>query len=302
MANTPTNEDILFLGIDGGGTRCRAILMDQNNRQLGVGNGGPANPFYDATRALKSIGAAVDEALQASNLSGEDKSRLVVGMGLAGVNIPSMFESVNHSDHPFKARYLTSDLHIASIGAHEDADGAVIVAGTGSCGFAHADGRSLELGGHGFPCGDKASGAWLGLSAVQAVLLAEDELGPPTALSELVSKQLKGEGLLIVEVLNGAKSSDYAELAPLVFEAAEFGDDVAVKIVSQGANYLNKMAQQLFAFGAERLSIIGGVSARYTKWMAADVSARIQAPLNPPEYGAVLYAKSQFYKNLELSQ
>ncbi|HEY7885796.1 MAG TPA: BadF/BadG/BcrA/BcrD ATPase family protein [Cellvibrionaceae bacterium] len=293
MGKMPADCGALYLGIDGGGTKCRALLMDADSRVLGVGNGGPANPYHGVARALESIDNAADSALRDAGLALEVKSQLIAGLGLAGVNLPSIYQIVNQWQHPFAAQYLTTDLHIACIAAHASVDGAVIVAGTGSCGFSYVDGQSLILGAHGFPCGDVGSGAWIGLEAVKAVLLDSDALGPATALTDLLAEQLQARGLMIVERLSGAKSSDYAKLAPLVFHAADAGDQVALGIVHQGADYLSKVAQRLWTTKPPRMAMLGGVAKRIVDWMDKDVVAKMSPPLNPPEYGAVHYARSQ---------
>ncbi|WP_339615982.1 BadF/BadG/BcrA/BcrD ATPase family protein [uncultured Gilvimarinus sp.] len=294
MGQLPVDGDTLYLGIDGGGTKCRAVIVDESGQTLGVGNGGPANPYHGVARALESIDNAADSALRAAGLPREAKAQLVAGLGLAGVNVPSLFQVVQQWDHPFKAQFLTTDLHIACIAAHEQDNGAVIVSGTGSCGFAHVDGKTLTLGAHGFPCGDGGSGAWIGLECVKAVLLDSDQLGPKTALTDLVAEQLQARGIMIVERLNGAKSSDYAKLAPLVFNAAEQGDEIALRIIHEGADYLTAIARRLWSINPPRMSMLGGVSQRIVDWMDKDIAERMSAPLRQPEFGAVHYARTQF--------
>ncbi|WP_041523914.1 N-acetylglucosamine kinase [Gilvimarinus agarilyticus] len=294
MEQRPVADDTLYLGIDGGGTKCRAVIVDGSGQTLGVGNGGPANPYHGVARALESIDNAADGALRAAGLPKSAKSQLVAGLGLAGVNVPSLFQIVKQWDHPFKEQYLTTDLHIACIGAHEQDDGAVIVSGTGSCGFSHVNNQSLILGAHGFPCGDVGSGAWIGLECVKAVLLDSDKLGPKTALTDLVAEQLQARGIMIVERLNGAKSSDYAKLTPLVFSAAEQGDSVALRIIQEGADYLTAVARRLWATKPPRMSMLGGVSQRIVDWMDDDIAARMSEPLRQPEFGAVRYARTQY--------
>lgn len=129
MGNRPASGDLLYLGVDGGGTKCRAVLVDADARVIGEGRGGPANPYHGVARALESVVNATDNALASAGLGPEDKSRIVAGLGLAGVNVPSLYATVQQWDHPYYARYLTTDLHIACIAAHDQSDGAVIVAG-----------------------------------------------------------------------------------------------------------------------------------------------------------------------------
>lgn len=294
MGNRPASDDLLYLGVDGGGTKCRAVLVDAKSRVIGEGNGGPANPYHGVTRALESIVNATDNALRHAGLKPEDKSRIVAGLGLAGVNVPSLYAIVQQWDHPYYAQYLTTDLHIACIAAHNQMDGAVIVSGTGSCGFAHVGNQSLTLGAHGFPLGDIGSGAWMGLECVKAVLLDSDGLGPQTAMTDLVAEQLQARGIMIVERLNGARSSDYARLAPLVFRAAEQGDQVALTIVREGAGYLTRVARKLWTLAPPRMAMLGGVAPHIVKWMDKDIAGKMSAPLQPPEFGAVHFARTQF--------
>lgn len=301
MGRQPVDNDNLYLGIDGGGTKCRAVIVSESGQTLGVGNGGPANPYHGVERALESIAKATDNALDDAGLERAVKSQLIAGLGLAGVNVPSLFQVVNQWHHPFKVQFLTTDLHIACIAAHQQDNGAVIVSGTGSCGFSHVDGTTLSLGAHGFPCGDGGSGAWIGLECIKAVLLDSDELGPKTVLTELVAEQLQARGIMIVDRLNGAKSSDYAKFAPLVFTAAEADDAVALAIVREGADYLSAMAQRLWSIKPPRMSMLGGVSQRIIDWMDKDIAARMSVPLSQPEFGAVRYARAQF-KALGLQQ
>jgi|SRR5690554_897208 len=293
MQTGADQDDTLYVGIDGGGSRCRALIV-QGAQVLGQGEGGPANPYHGLERAVGSILAAVDAALTEAGLPAAAKSELVAGMGLAGVNVARVYQQMQEAKLPFRHSYLTTDLHIACMGAHGQEEGAVIVAGTGTCGFARVGGQSFMLGGHGFPLGDIGGGAWLGLEAVKAVLLAVDGLGPATGLSEYLKEQLQAEGLQLVERLQNAKSSDYARLAPAVFHAAEQGDGVARSIVTRGADYLNGLARQLWQLGPPRMTMIGGVSEQIGQWMDQALMARLSAPLQAPVYGALHFARAEW--------
>src|SRR5690606_13168083 len=175
MALMPTaNDEILLLGIDGGGSKCRARLISATDQLMGAGVGGPANPLHGVQQTIDSITTATELALQVAGLPHSAMNQLIAGIGLAGVNLPSLFQIMSNWQHPFKQMFLTTDLHIACLGAHNSDEGAVIVAGTGSCGYSYVSGVAKIFGAHGFPFGDKGSGAWMGLEAVKAVLLASD--------------------------------------------------------------------------------------------------------------------------------
>jgi len=294
MGSVPNlDSEQLFVGIDGGGTKCRARLFGANDKVLGTGLGGPANPLHGEAQAKASIRQAVDMALAEAGLPNSAAHNLIAGVGLAGVNLPSLFEVMNAWHHPFKKMYLTTDLHIACLGAHIRNEGAVIIAGTGSCGYSFVNGRATIIGGHGFPFGDKCSGAWFGLEAVKAVLLASDNLGPQTYLNDLIGNHLSAKGVMIVDKMGAAKSNDYAQFARFVLEAAEQKDEVAIKIMREGADYMSALAEKLWETGPSRMSLIGGLSGPLTPWLNPSVAASLSNPISQPEFGAVYFAKQQ---------
>ncbi|MES2676308.1 MAG: BadF/BadG/BcrA/BcrD ATPase family protein [Pseudomonadota bacterium] len=287
------NPDALFIGIDGGGTKCRARLVSSDEKLLGIGVGGPANPLHGQEQTKASILQSVEMALAQAGLPKSDMGRLLVGIGLAGVNLPSMYEVMKAWQHPFKRMYLTTDLHIACLGAHSRDQGAIIIAGTGSCGYSFVNNKVTIIGGHGFPFGDKGSGAWMGLEAVKAVLLASDNLGSCSLLSDLIGNHLQAKGVMIVDRMGAAKASDYAQLAGFVLDAADAKDEVAEKIVREGANYLSAVAEKLWETKPGSMSFIGGLSERLIPWLNADVAEGLSVPINQPEFGAIYYARQQ---------
>lgn len=296
MANMPSKEQVLFIGIDGGGTKCRASIMTADLRVLGTGLGGPANPFQGIERAQDSIRAAAELALADAGLPASALGDLVAGAGLAGVNVPSLYEVMTAWAHPFKEMHLTTDLHIACLGAHNRDEGAVMICGTGSCGYSFVNNQALILGGHGFPIGDKGSGAWMGLEAIKAILLASDDLAPRTVLSQSIGEFLQAEGMMIVDKLFGATQGDYARFAVFVLDAAEAGDAVAINIVKDGAGYMSDIARKLWVTNPGRMSMIGGLAPRLIPWMDKEMAEHLSPVLYQPEFGAVYFAKQALAK------
>lgn len=291
------NEEQIFIGIDGGGTKCRATVYSKERGILGTGLGGPANPLHGLDRTLESILVSTTAAIKEAGLASNSVQNAVAGLGLAGVNLPSLYSAIENWHHPFKKMFLTTDLHTACIGAHEGSDGAVIITGTGSCGFAHVNGESVILGGHGFAQGDKGSGAWLGLEAVKAALVALDGLGPQTELSErLLAHFGVTNAMGIAEAMAGKPSSAYAKLARSVLECANNGDFVAHDIVTDGAQYISNLARKLMELNPPRLSMIGGLAEPLQAWLDKDVVAFVSPPMQPPEMGAVYFAQASLSK------
>ena len=196
--------------------------------------------------------------------------------------------------------FLTTDLHTACIGAHEGSDGAVIITGTGSCGFSCVNGQTSNFGGHGFALGDKGSGAWMGLEAIKATLLDLDGLGSKTCLTKVITEHFSADNAMaIVEQMSGQPSSSYAKLARYVFNAANEQDAVALAIVKDGAEYVSKLAHRLLENKPPRLSMIGGLAEPLNKWLDPDIAKLVENPIQPPEMGAVYFAQQSV---LEQSQ
>lgn len=301
MGLVQTKDQPLFIGVDGGGSKCRATIYCADGTVLGTGVAGRANPLHGLTQTFESIEASTRLALLDAGMNESDSYLLVAGLGLAGVNVPRLYRDVTNWQHPFAAMYVTTDLHTACIGAHGGADGAVIITGTGSCGYAHVGDTSLSIGGYGFALGDKGSGAWLGLKAAEHVLLALDGFAVPTRLTDMLLNEFGvTDALGIVENLAGKSSSCYAALARSVLDCANEGDAVATAIVQEGADYISDMARKLFSLNPVRFSIIGGLAEPLQAWLGADVVAKISETLAPPELGAMYFAQQEFNKSLSV--
>lgn len=301
MGLVQTKDQQLFIGVDGGGSKCRATIYCADGTVLGTGVAGRANPLHGLTQTFESIEASTRLALLDAGMNESDSHLLVAGLGLAGVNVPRLYQDVINWQHPFAAMYVTTDLHTACIGAHRGADGAVIITGTGSCGYAHVGDTSLSIGGYGFALGDKGSGAWLGLKAAEHVLLALDGFAAPTRLTDMLLNYFDvRDALGIVENLAGKSSSCYAALARSVLDCASEGDAVATAIVQEGADYISDMARKLFSLNPVRFSMIGGLAEPLQAWLGADVVAKISETLAPPELGAMYFALQEFNKSLSV--
>lgn len=102
-----------YLGIDGGGSKCKAVICDQDLTILGEGISGSANPYQNVERAKQSIISATELALTDANLPITMIRNLIAGVGLAGVNISKYYQIMANWDHPFAKMHLTTDLKIA---------------------------------------------------------------------------------------------------------------------------------------------------------------------------------------------
>ena len=155
----------LYMGIDGGGSRCRTRLRDERGALLASTQSGGANVYLDFDVALETIRTCVDETLKRAGLTVEARTRLFLGLGLAGVSSAAIARQVETALDGFAEIRVANDAVTACLGAHAGQDGGLIIAGTGSAGLALIDGREIFVGGRGFVLGDDGSGARIGLES-----------------------------------------------------------------------------------------------------------------------------------------
>lgn len=284
------NEPLL-LGVDGGATTCRARIVDGKGDTLGEGRAGTANPRYGLAAAFAEILTATGLALTDAGLPGSAIASLHAGLGLAGTGQRRDREAVLAHPHPFAALALETDAHVACLGAHGGRDGAILILGTGSCGWAILAGQPHRIGGLGFPISDHGSGAWLGLSTIRRAILAHDGVEPATPLSKAVMGRFDDDTDAAVLWQSTAQPKDYAALAPLVIEHAAAGDPLATALMQAAADEAALLAEALLATGAARLVLMGGLAPHLQPWLSAGLQAKIVDPEGDALDGAILLAR-----------
>lgn len=214
----------LFLGIDGGGTGCRAAVADAAGVVLGRGAAGPANIASDPAGAAANILKAADQALAEAG-GGQIAA---AGLGLAGANAAGAADRLR-GVLPFARVAVVTDGITAVKGALGAGDGVVAALGTGSVFAVQRAGAIRQIGGRGLVLGDEASGAWIGRALVAAALRAVDGFQPLTPLLSGVLVEQGGPDGAVAFSLR-ARPADFAALAPRV---AESGDPAAQAIMAQ---------------------------------------------------------------------
>jgi glucosamine kinase len=289
-----TNSTDFFLGIDGGGTKCKARLEDAQGNLLAEVIAGPANAARNLIGSVEAVLEASEKAVAKANIKGLSLGQLHAGIGLAGINIPLVKQTFVKHSLPFASWQVTTDLHIACLGAHLGQDGAIVIVGTGSSGIAIHNGQQFEIGGHGFVVGDKGSGAWLGKKAISHCLETLDGITPSNLLSEQVMNLLEcANAYDLVSLTLEAKPAFYASIAPLVLKLATSQQEDALLLVNQAATYINKICQRLLNGNQDRLSLIGGITQPLLPYLDSQLQTIIQPALATPEQGAILYSKTE---------
>ena len=185
----------LFLGIDAGGTRCRARLVDADGRLLGSGQAGPANLNIGIAVAHRAIMTASAEAFAAAGLGRSAMRRTHAGMGVAGADDPVRAASFAARRFGFASVTVRSDAETACIGAHDGGDGGVLVLGTGSNGTVRKNGRLRRVSGGGFLLSDLGSGAVIGHAAARQALAAHQGVIAASPLTRRIMRRFDNDPL-----------------------------------------------------------------------------------------------------------
>ena len=257
------------VGVDGGGTKTEAVIMDVNQRVIGEGLSGPSNPLrVGIAAAAAAIREAIDSACATAKLRRGDL--VAAQIGLAGARRRELRERMRETLTPLGIGEIevVTDANIALYGATDGAPGLVVIAGTGSicCGI-NARGKRFCAGGWGPIAGDEGGGAWLARRALRAVAQASDGRGPETILTELAAAYFHvtdPDDLTTAIYAPSITNERLAGFGRDVVGAAKERDPVALQIVADGGTELGKAAMAVIRhlqMERERFQVayVGGV-------------------------------------------
>jgi glucosamine kinase len=287
-------QGAIYLGVDGGGSRCRARLEAEHGALLGEGNSGPATTRLGTDKAWRSIMHACAAAAEQAGLAHEEFSRIHAGIGIAGLGRRGAEAALKEIVHPFASVRFISDGLAACLGAHSGADGAIVVAGTGSIGVGLIGGHELRFGGYGFPISDEGSGADIGLQAIRLALRAADGRAETSPLLEEVLGAFDQNAYQAVAWSEQATATDFAAFAPMVLRHAMRGDPIGRRIFENAADAIGDLLDLFFHRGIDRLSLVGGLSEAISNWLTPDLRARLKPPDGDALAGALLVARRRF--------
>lgn len=240
-----------FLGIDGGGTKTSAVVLDDTLQVLGRGVSGASNHYaVGADTAVRNCAEAAKMALSdAARINSQVTQNSIEGwgLGLAGVRRESdaflMRGRLNNLCRgcPW---ILETDAVAAHFGAFNGGVGIVQIAGTGAiCLGVDEKGERFYADGWGALLGDEGSGYWIGQQALRAACRSADGRAPR---SQLTGAVLGALGVAdcndLVHFLHAEKNArdSIASLARLVFDAAMGGVPEAIEIREEATMLLSR--------------------------------------------------------------
>lgn len=277
-----------FLGIDGGGTRCRARLIDASGQLLAQAEGGPANVYAAYDAAIEVLDALIAQVAEAARLPA---AQIHIVAGLAGANVPSVQRRLASWRPVCASLRVVTDVEIACMGAHGGAPGAVFIVGTGSQG-ACWDGENFTLlGGWGFALSDLGSGAILGQRALRLALLAHEAIVPASPLTQRLMARFADDAETLLLWSQQASTAAWGSVVPEVFAAAQQGDAHGLALVRQCAEEIALMAQPLLARQPGRLALMGGLAQPITPYLSEALRRLLATPQGDALSGALALAR-----------
>lgn len=259
-----------WIGVDGGGTRSRAVVGDGAGHELGAADGGPGliDP-RDPAGAVQAVTVLVRAAVEAAADAGAELPARGLWAGLAGSGNEAARAAV---EAELQARGLAdavvvgSDVEAAHAAAFGEGAGMLLVVGTGSVVRAvDPRGRVVKVGGWGALLGDEGSGYGIGLDGLRAVVRSEDGREPPTGLGGALLSATGVAG--VTELPAWAARATKREIAALSVEVARVarsGDTVAARVIHRALGEIRAHMEAVLEGtrgweGAPPVALVGGL-------------------------------------------
>ncbi len=237
-------ENKYHVGIDGGGTKTHAIIIDENgNKFEGFAKGSNPNKV-GVSESTKNIFGSIENAITTNNLSINLSNISNAVLGIAGIGLEEDKQTLTCKlEEYFKIIpfQLMTDADIALYSVTGGSKPAIIqIAGTGAITLGLGTNKQIARSdGFGNVYGDKGSGYYIGKKAIEKVLRVLDRTDLDN--TRLTDRCFSYFGVNNLEQLRKAISPDKfnpAHFAKIVAETANIGDSVATDIVRQASFHI----------------------------------------------------------------
>ena len=253
-----------FVGVDGGGTSTRAVVLDADGRELGRAKDRGAVVTSAAPQdAAAAVAGVVRAALREAGMDGRAS---VLWAGLAGAGqdparagVTRILEAAGLAD----LVVVGTDVEAAFHDAFGAGPGVLLIAGTGSIAWARGeDGRIRRVGGWGWRLGDEGSGYAIGMGGLRSVMRAFDGRDVSTSLTYMLTTAVGVPGPeALVQWIETAGKGEIAALAPRVVEAADAGDGSARRIIDEAVAELVQHVRAAAPSEGSSVVLWGGLAA-----------------------------------------
>ena len=263
-----------IVAVDGGASRCRLAAYSVSGKRQ-------ARVVVDAHASL-SLG--VEEAWQhierGLQLLAAELGKpahwypRVLSLGLAG----SLQQSRRHAFlelMPANVQViLNTDGYAQLLGATNAQPGICLSIGTGSVmHWLDKQGRTGMAGGWGYPVADQGSGAWLGMQLLQRYVAHRDGHPCDSLMIPQLEQQVGTSVSAIQQWTTETRSGELARLAPMIFDAASAGDQIAHALLDDAV----KQCLHLVSLAPVHLPVfvVGGIGEQLLPRLSLRLGARL---------------------------
>lgn len=233
-----------LMGIDGGGSKTKAVVVDESGNRLGLGLSGCGNhQLCGLQTALANMECAIQQALDEAKLKKPDVA--FVQYALAGADRPRDFQLLEPALHSmgFGDWNLVCDTMAGLRSGVEDYTGVVLVCGSATnAAGRNRDGKEVQVGGFGYLFGDGTGGIYLAEQAFRHAVRAFEGREMPTILTERVPDFLGFSSMeeMLNAYLDENRNGVPMDLTKVLHEAARDGDGVAISLLQEAGRELGK--------------------------------------------------------------
>lgn len=279
--------------VDGGGSGCRLGAYDAHGTLCATAANGPAGLSLGEEQAWLHISRGLNTlADQLGESADWTPAQLCLGLSgaLQSARRKRFLELLPDTIDPI----LVTDGHAQLLGASGGQPGACLAIGTGSVlHWLDASGSIGMAGGWGFPIGDEGSGAWLGFQLINAYLWHRDSYRPGAEIPQLFEALEDRIGTDVSDVQawsTNTRSTELANLAPMIVSAAEQNDALAQSLLTRGV----EQCQRLLHLAPETLPIymVGGLGDIYQQRLDPAMRKRCLRPHGDAFSGLYTLSKS----------
>ena len=300
-----------FLGVDGGGSKTRFVLIDERGGVLASHREGAA--YYlekglDSTREMLSRG--IQETLHQAGVPESELTYAFISLPSYGEDrsLIELLDALPSAALPSRRYRCENDMVCAWAGALAGADGVTVASGTGSIAYGEFRGRTERAGGWGELFSDEGSSYWLAREGLRIFSRMSDGRTARGPLYDLIRRHFKLEKDLdlcaVIYGADAAQRSQLAQLSKIVTQAASEGDGAAEELIRHAAGELADLVEAVIKKleippnMSVLISYTGGMfrmGDRLTAPLLSNLKMRsaryvLQPPRFPPEIGAALQA------------
>lgn len=225
--------------MDVGGTQCRHEWWPAGSAPGGDGRG--------VQPSVHGIAVTIPRLVDALIAATRDTEPTAAVCAVAGVGDERTSEAIAAGVRAAGIAFpvaIVGDVLAAAAAGLADGPGILVWSGTGSFAIARAaNGELHRVGGRGYLLGDQGSGYDFVRRASAAVLLALDDLGPATALTDALTTAFRASSpSRLGAVLQRLDTAAVAAHLPVVLEVAARGDAVAQDVLQSSVDGLVMLA------------------------------------------------------------